>query len=217
MQPLPSIVTERLELRPLTEADAAALRRLRGNPDAVRFLSHQPLSAGKTDQLLADLLTRAERSTAACFHVGWAVVLRSSGTMIGDGRTWNTAEPPLPGSLPDRYASLGYLLHPDHHGKATAPKPPRRWSAGSSPNAASTPSMPASTKPTPLPGASSNASASSGTITSPPTRTAMARGWPPGATAWTGRRGAPSQHTVTIQRRAAPGDKLGTSVTPSRR
>jgi len=116
MQPIPSLVTERLELRPLTEADADALRGLRGNPDAVRFLSHQPLSAGKTDQLLADLLTRAERSTAACFHVGWAVVLRSSGAMIGDGRTWNTAEPPLPGSLPDRYASLGYLLHPDHHG-----------------------------------------------------------------------------------------------------
>ncbi|MDR6506147.1 GNAT family N-acetyltransferase [Arthrobacter oryzae] len=122
MQPLPSIVTEpilteRLELRPLAASDAAALRGFRGNPAAVRYLSHQPLSAGQSDRLLTDLLTRAERSTSDWFHVGWAVVVRSSGAVIGDGRTWNTAEPPLPGTFPDRHASLGYLLHPDHHGK----------------------------------------------------------------------------------------------------
>lgn len=117
MQPIPSLVTERLELRPLTESDAVALRGLRGHPDVVRYLSHQPLSAVQTDLLLADLLTRAERSTADWFHIGWAVVLRSTGAVIGDGRTWNTPEPPLPGSLPARHASLGYLLHPDHHGK----------------------------------------------------------------------------------------------------
>ncbi|WP_052500468.1 GNAT family N-acetyltransferase [Arthrobacter sp. SPG23] len=117
MEPLPSLVTERLELRLLAHTDAAALRAFRGNPDAVRYLSHHALTAGQTDRLLADLLARAERSTAEWFHYGWAVVLRSTGAVIGDGRTWNTTEPPLPGGVPARCANLGYLLHPDHHGK----------------------------------------------------------------------------------------------------
>ncbi|CAN7205073.1 GNAT family N-acetyltransferase [Arthrobacter sp. LjRoot14] len=117
MEPPASIITQRLELRLLAQADAAALRGFRGDADAVRYLSHQPLTAGQTDLLLADLLSRAERSTAEWFHFGWAVVLRSTGVVVGDGRTWNTAEPPLPGSLPARCASLGYLLHPDYHGK----------------------------------------------------------------------------------------------------
>jgi RimJ/RimL family protein N-acetyltransferase len=117
MEAPPTIVTERLELRLLTPADAAALHGFRGHPDAVRYLSHQALTAGQTDLLLADLLSRAERSTAEWFHYGWAVVHRASGAVIGDGRTWNTAEPPLPGGIPARFASLGYLLHPDHHGE----------------------------------------------------------------------------------------------------
>ena len=117
MELFPSIVTERLELRLLANSDADALRRFRSHPDAVRYLSHQPLTAGQADRLLADLLTRAERSTAEWFHFGWAVVLRSTGAVIGDGRTWNAAEPPLPGNIPSRSASLGYMLHPDHHGK----------------------------------------------------------------------------------------------------
>jgi ribosomal-protein-alanine N-acetyltransferase len=117
MEPMQSILTERLELRPLTRQDAVALQSFRGHPNAVRYLSHGALTAEQTGQLLADLLTRAELSTAEWFHFGWAIALRSTGTVIGDGRTWNTAEPPLPGSIPSRFASLGYLLHPDHHGK----------------------------------------------------------------------------------------------------
>ena len=117
MELFPAIVTERLELRLVAEADAAALRGFRGHPGAVRYLSHHPLTAGQTDRLLAELLVRAERSTADWFHYAWAVVLRSTGTVIGDARTWNTAEPPLPGGIPADFASLGYLIHPDHHGK----------------------------------------------------------------------------------------------------
>ncbi len=115
MEPIQPILTDRLELRPLTSLDTAALQTFRGHPDAVRYLSHGALTAEQTGQLLAGLQARAEQSTAEWFHFGWAIVLRSAGTVIGDGRTWNTAEPPMPGSLPVRFASLGYLLHPDHH------------------------------------------------------------------------------------------------------
>jgi RimJ/RimL family protein N-acetyltransferase len=116
MEPIQPILTERLELRPVAGPDAAALHTFRGHPDAVRYLSHGALTAEQSAQLLAGLLARADQSTDDWYHLGWAVVLRSTGTVIGDARTWNTTEPPAPGSTPARLASLGYLLHPDHHG-----------------------------------------------------------------------------------------------------
>jgi ribosomal-protein-alanine N-acetyltransferase len=116
MEPTPPILTARLELRPLRYDDAGALLSFRGHPEAVRYLSHEALTPEKTRRLLTDLMSRADDSTPGWFHVGWAVVLRSTGAVIGDGRTWNTPEPPLPGSIPAHQASIGYLLHPDYHG-----------------------------------------------------------------------------------------------------
>ncbi len=111
------ISTERLLLRPLTNDDAEAVLRFRGHPAATRYLSHEPLgpeeNRGRVRQLVAD----AETSCADWFNFGWAIELRATGEVIGDGRTWNTAAPPAPGRLPAGWASLGYLLHPDQHGQ----------------------------------------------------------------------------------------------------
>ena len=108
--------TERLTLRPLTAADEAALLRFRGNPEVTRYLSHAPLDAAENSTRLRTMLSRAEASTPEQFDLCWAVVLRATGEVIGDARTWTAEAPPAPGPIPAGAAALGYLIHPDHHG-----------------------------------------------------------------------------------------------------
>ena len=110
------LLTERLLLRPLTADDAGALLRFRAHPAATRYLSHGPLTRAQNRARLEQALTAAAASTAEWFHFGWAIELRATGEVVGDGRTWNTQEPPAPGRIPAEAASLGYVLHPDHHG-----------------------------------------------------------------------------------------------------
>lgn len=69
---------------------------------------------------MEERLAQAEASTSEWFNYGWAIILTESGEIIGDGRTWNSSALPVagvlpPGSLPVDQASLGYVLHPDHH------------------------------------------------------------------------------------------------------
>src|SRR5450830_166902 len=84
------ITTERLTLRPLTAADDADFLRFRGNADVTRYLSHAPLGPAENTARLDRMLAQAAASTAGWFNVGWAIVLRGTGEMIGDARTWNT-------------------------------------------------------------------------------------------------------------------------------
>jgi ribosomal-protein-alanine N-acetyltransferase len=116
------ISTGRLTLRLLTGPDAAALHRFRGNKEATRFLSHPALTVEENRRRLEEQLAQAEASTSEWFNYGWAIVLTESGETIGDGRTWNSSALPVagvlpPGGLPADQASLGYVLHPDHHGR----------------------------------------------------------------------------------------------------
>ncbi|MGY3318604.1 GNAT family N-acetyltransferase [Arthrobacter sp. TE12232] len=110
------LLTGRLLLRPLTADDAGALLRFRGDPAATRYLSHGPLTPEQNSARIQQALSAAESSTAEWFYFGWAFELRATGDVVGDGRTWNTAEPPAPGRIPSWSASLGYVLHPEHHG-----------------------------------------------------------------------------------------------------
>jgi RimJ/RimL family protein N-acetyltransferase len=113
--PVP-LLTERLLLRPLTADDAGAVLRFRAHPAATRYLSHGPLTPEQNRARLRQALSAAESSTAAWFHFGWAIELRDTGEIVGEGRTWNTEEPPEPGRIAAECASLGYVLHPEHQG-----------------------------------------------------------------------------------------------------
>ena len=111
------IHTERLVLRPIAIDDEAAVLRFRGDPVATEYLSHGPLSSEENFARLVQLVDAAESSGVDWFNFGWAIELRETGEVIGEGRTWNSAEPPAPGRIPADCGSLGYVLHPDHHGR----------------------------------------------------------------------------------------------------
>ncbi|MDI3210573.1 GNAT family N-acetyltransferase [Arthrobacter sp. AL12] len=117
MSPPAPIRTERLVLRPLAIEDAAAVLRFRGDPIATQYLSHGPLSPDENTARLRQLVEAAGSSGLDWFNFGWAIELRETGEVIGDGRTWNSAEPPAPGNIPADCGSLGYILHPGHHGR----------------------------------------------------------------------------------------------------
>ena len=117
MSPPAPIHTERLVLRPIAIEDEAAVLRFRGDPVATQYLSHGPLSPEENFARLVQLVDAAESSDEDWFNFGWAIELRETGEVIGEGRTWNSAEPPAPGRIPARCGSLGYVLHPAHHGR----------------------------------------------------------------------------------------------------
>ncbi|MEQ4520011.1 GNAT family N-acetyltransferase [Pseudarthrobacter sp. B907] len=109
--------TERLIVRPLTADDDAAVLPFRGDPEAVRYLSHTALSAEENTARVRKVLAASAASTPEWFNFGWVIQLQSTGEVIGDARTWNSDAPPAPGRVPAHAASLGYILHPDHHGR----------------------------------------------------------------------------------------------------
>lgn len=113
------LVTERLELRLVIGSDAAAIHRFRGNPAATTYLSHGPLTEEANRERLAKALALQAASTPEWFNYSWGIVLRKSGELIGDARTWNTtdlasAAVVAPGRHPIGHAALAYVLHPDH-------------------------------------------------------------------------------------------------------
>lgn len=114
------IRTERLVLRPVAVEDAAAVLRFRSDPAATQFLSHEPLGPEENIARLVQLVGAADASSVDWFNFGWVIELRETGEVIGEGRTWNSAEPPGPGRIPADCASLGYVLHPAHHGRGLA-------------------------------------------------------------------------------------------------
>ena len=113
------LVTARLTLRPVVESDAAAIHRIRGNPAATTYLSHGPLTVEANRGRLAEALALSAASTPEWFNYSWAIVLRESGEVVGDARTWNSsgltsAGVLAPGRYPAHHAALAYVLHPDH-------------------------------------------------------------------------------------------------------
>ncbi|WP_181365216.1 GNAT family N-acetyltransferase [Arthrobacter sp. HMWF013] len=113
------LVTARLALRLVRASDAAAIHRFRGNPAATTYLSHGPLTEEANRERLVAAMALSEASMAPWFNHSWAIVLQESGEVVGDARTWNTAELTpagvlAPGRHPAHHAALAYVLHPDH-------------------------------------------------------------------------------------------------------
>jgi RimJ/RimL family protein N-acetyltransferase len=102
------IATDRLLLRPFTDADADALFAIYGPPDVSRFLYTEP----RTRDEIPEMLDRAKQFTAIDDdHDGLrlAAVLKASDEVVGDVSLWRV-------SREHHQGEVGYVLDPAHQG-----------------------------------------------------------------------------------------------------
>ena len=112
MKPAYPLQTERLVLRPFATGDLDALLAIQSRDDVTRYLYWDP----RTTAEVREVLDRKVRSTAIVAegdNLSLAAELRESGELIGDcSLRWLSAE--------HRQAEIGFIFHPDHHGRGYA-------------------------------------------------------------------------------------------------
>ncbi|WP_238161543.1 GNAT family N-acetyltransferase [Micromonospora endolithica] len=102
--------TERLDLRPFTASDLAALHAYFSLPELHRYVE---IGGPPADLDVTRAVLERRRRRTALAEVGdvvqLAVVLRETGQLVGDVvLIWRSAE--------HRQGEVGYVLHPDHQG-----------------------------------------------------------------------------------------------------
>jgi RimJ/RimL family protein N-acetyltransferase len=111
-EPSYPLETDRLRLRPFTEADFEALFAYQSRPDVTRFLYWEPRGPQEVRSALEKkIASRSIRSEGD--GLALAVELKSTSQVIGDFILQLTSEQ-------HRTAELGYIIHPDHHGNGFA-------------------------------------------------------------------------------------------------
>lgn len=106
------ILTERLRLRPITAEDAVALWRHRSREDVCRFLLHDPWTLEEARTQVADWARHTVVAAEGDF-LQLVVAMRETGEVIGE-LYFNYA------SREHRFAEIGWIFHPDHHGRGYA-------------------------------------------------------------------------------------------------
>lgn len=106
------IRTERLDLRPFTGADLAALHAYQSRADVTRYLYWEPYDETASREALARKRHRTVlRNSGDVLNL--AVVVRETGELVGDVLLcWVSAE--------HRQGEIGYVFHPDHGGRGYA-------------------------------------------------------------------------------------------------
>ena len=106
------LTTERLQVRLMTPADTDAVYSYQSRPDVCRYLLYAPRDratvAGKV--LEASALSRLERDGD---FLQLAVERRADSTVLGE-LFFSLV------SVEHEYAEIGWVFHPDHHGKGYA-------------------------------------------------------------------------------------------------
>lgn len=105
--PFPVLTTTRLLLRQMTRSDAAAVHRLRSNPEVMKYIG-RPLTQSVEDAekwigVIAEALEKADGIT-------WAMCLAESpGEHIGNIGLWRWEKE-------NHRAEIGYMIEPGHQG-----------------------------------------------------------------------------------------------------
>ena len=106
-----SVTTERLIIRRFAESDLADLRVYQAHPETYLYLAAEPMTE---EQAVSFLARQASPDTWA--GGGWlafAVVHPGDARVIGEVGVFAEAEPKSEGNI-------GWLLHPDYHGRGYA-------------------------------------------------------------------------------------------------
>lgn len=106
------LTTERLLLRPFSHDDFEAVYAIDSRPDVMRYLYWEPRTR---DESRASLDRRVKMTAIddECDALRLAVLLKDSGQLIGDFSLRLR-------SREHRQGEIGFMFHPDHHGKGYA-------------------------------------------------------------------------------------------------
>jgi RimJ/RimL family protein N-acetyltransferase len=102
------IATERLLLRRLEEADLRALHAIQSREDVTRWLYW----TARTEDEVREAIAR-HRAAPADRELTLAATRADDGVFVGTASAWLSAPE-------HRQAEIGFLLHPDHHGRGYA-------------------------------------------------------------------------------------------------
>jgi RimJ/RimL family protein N-acetyltransferase len=106
------IVTERLVLRPFEADDLQALYAIQSRPEVVRYLYWGVRTLDEVRTVLAERL-RQVRIADEGEKLNLAVQRRDTGALVGDvNLVWLSRQ--------HRQGEIGFVLHPDHHGRGFA-------------------------------------------------------------------------------------------------
>ena len=106
------IQTERLLLRPFEPGDFDELLAVESRAEVARFLYHEPRTPEETREVLERRI-RLTSLTDEGDTLSVAVVVRATGTMIGDCMLhWSSRQ--------HQSGEVGFALHPDHQGRGYA-------------------------------------------------------------------------------------------------
>lgn len=107
LDPFPQLETERLVLRQMTATDTPTVRFLRSDPEVMRYIDRP---RAKTLEEAAAWMEKVEALRKNNEGIVWAISRKGSPQLIGKVLFWSF-------KLEYARAELGYVLHPDHHGK----------------------------------------------------------------------------------------------------
>jgi RimJ/RimL family protein N-acetyltransferase len=106
------IATDRLLLRPLTDADRQDLLAYRSDPDTCRYLPFPPMDGAEIDRRLREQWSRTELD-AEGQSLTLGIELRASGALVGDVILFVH-------SARNASGEIGYVISPSHVGNGYA-------------------------------------------------------------------------------------------------
>jgi RimJ/RimL family protein N-acetyltransferase len=107
-----SLESERLLLRPFHPDDFEALLAMQSRPDVARWLYWEPRSAAEVRAALEKKIEGSSLRNDGD-SLSFAVVLKATSEVIGDGSFFLL-------SAEHRQGGIGFVFHPDHHGRGYA-------------------------------------------------------------------------------------------------
>ncbi|MGO4770587.1 GNAT family N-acetyltransferase [Flavobacterium sp. W22_SRS_FK3] len=110
--PFPVIETERLILRRITTDDVNEVFELRSNPETMKYIP-RPLVKSIEDGL--EHIAMIEEKIVSNVGINWGITLKGNSKILGIIGYYRMQ--------PENYrAEIGYMLHPDYHGKGIIPE-----------------------------------------------------------------------------------------------
>jgi ribosomal-protein-alanine N-acetyltransferase len=108
--PFPTITTERLTLREITDEDLPEIFYQRSDPQIMKYIDRAPAQSMDDAQRF---ITVVKTALASNDGITWGIVLKDSSKLIGNIGLWRIIKE-------HHRAELGYALHPEHQSRGYA-------------------------------------------------------------------------------------------------